>query len=166
MADLETRFTTLYLGYSSNLSPFTMKQRCQDSLFVGIALLKDCKWIINTTSYASIIPSPGDVVYSSLYFLSAVKKPHSMHLKGFPGRLISIEIYHSSICYFMAAVHGWIRWNGSRAIGGFLLKRLFMLSKYSKQYILSCFPNPSLSPSVLDNLVRLCINVGRINADR
>jgi gamma-glutamylcyclotransferase len=70
IANLETRFTTLYLGYSSNLSPVTMKQRCPDSIFVGIALLKDYKWIINTTSYASIIPSPGDVVYGSLYFLS------------------------------------------------------------------------------------------------
>lgn len=70
MADNETKFTALYLGYSSNLSPTTMKQRCPDSLFVGIAILKGYKWIINTTSYASIIPSPDDVVYGSLYFLS------------------------------------------------------------------------------------------------
>lgn len=31
---------------------------------------EDYKWIINSTSYASIIPSVGDVVYGSLYFLS------------------------------------------------------------------------------------------------
>jgi gamma-glutamylcyclotransferase len=70
MAEFEKRFTTLYLGYSSNLSPVTMKQRYPDSLFVGIALLKDYKWIINSTSYALIIPSVRDVVYGSPYFLS------------------------------------------------------------------------------------------------
>jgi len=70
MAEPETRFTTLYLGYSSNLSTTTMRQRCPDSLFVALALLKDYKWIINTASYAKIIASPGSVVYGSLYFLS------------------------------------------------------------------------------------------------
>jgi hypothetical protein len=43
MADPETKFTTLYLGYSSNLSPTAIKQRYPDSLFVGLALLKDNK---------------------------------------------------------------------------------------------------------------------------
>ncbi len=70
MADLERAYTALYFGYSSNLSPITMKQRCPDSLYIGIAVVKDYKWIINSTSYASIMPSPGDVVYGSLYFLS------------------------------------------------------------------------------------------------
>jgi gamma-glutamylcyclotransferase len=70
MTGLEKRFTTLYLDYSSNLSPINMKQRCPDSFFVGIALLKDYRWNINTTSYAPIIPSPGDIVYGALYFLS------------------------------------------------------------------------------------------------
>lgn len=60
----------VYFGYGSNLSPRTMKQRCPDSLFIGLAELKDWKWIINETGYANIIRSPGDVVYGSLCFLS------------------------------------------------------------------------------------------------
>ncbi|KAJ9603350.1 hypothetical protein H2200_012128 [Cladophialophora chaetospira] len=65
-----TDFSCVYFGYGSNLSPRTMKQRCPDSLFIGLAELKDWKWIINETGYANIIPSPGDVVYGSLCFLS------------------------------------------------------------------------------------------------
>ncbi|KAK4945628.1 hypothetical protein LTR10_015247 [Elasticomyces elasticus] len=47
-----------------------MKQRCPDSLFIGLAELKDWKWIINETGYANIIPSQGNAVYGSLCFLS------------------------------------------------------------------------------------------------
>ncbi|KAI1623172.1 hypothetical protein EDD37DRAFT_610485 [Exophiala viscosa] len=65
-----TGFSCVYFGYGSNLSPRTMKQRCPDSLFIGLAELKDWKCIINETGYANIIPSPGDVVYGSLCFLS------------------------------------------------------------------------------------------------
>ena len=65
-----TDFSCVYFGYGSNLSARTMKQRCPDSLFIGLAELKDWKWIINETGYANIIPSPGDVVYGSLSFLS------------------------------------------------------------------------------------------------
>jgi gamma-glutamylcyclotransferase len=60
----------IYFGYGSNLSPRTMKQRCPDSLFVGLGQLKHWKWMINETGYANIVPSPGDVVYGSLCFLS------------------------------------------------------------------------------------------------
>ncbi|KIW87123.1 uncharacterized protein Z519_12234 [Cladophialophora bantiana CBS 173.52] len=63
-------FSCICFGYGSNLSPRTMKQRCPDSLFIGLAELKDWKWIINETGYANITPSPGDVVYGSLCFLS------------------------------------------------------------------------------------------------
>lgn len=63
-------FSTLYFGYASNLSYQTMKQRCPDSLFTGLARLDDWKWTINSTRYANVVPSPGDVVYGSLSFLS------------------------------------------------------------------------------------------------
>ncbi|EXJ66218.1 uncharacterized protein A1O5_10834 [Cladophialophora psammophila CBS 110553] len=63
-------FSCIYFGYGSNLSPRTMKQRCPDSLFIGLAELKDWRWIINETGHANIIPSSGDVVYGSLCFLS------------------------------------------------------------------------------------------------
>lgn len=69
-ASSATDFSCVYFGYGSNLSPRTMKQRCPDSLFIGLAQLKDWKWMINETGYANIVPSPGDVVYGSLCFLS------------------------------------------------------------------------------------------------
>lgn len=68
--DTSKRFSELYFGYASNLSPQAMKGRCPDSLFCGLARLQDFKWNINSTQYANIVPSPGDVVYGALYFLS------------------------------------------------------------------------------------------------
>ncbi len=66
----EADFSAVYFGYGSNLSPRTLKQRCPDSLFIGLARLSDYRWQINSTGYANIIPSPGDVVYGCLCFLS------------------------------------------------------------------------------------------------
>jgi len=68
--DTSRRFSELYFGYASNLSPSAMKGRCPDSLFCGLARLDNWKWNINSTRYANIVPSEGDVVYGSLYFLS------------------------------------------------------------------------------------------------
>jgi len=69
-ADLK-RYTCLYFGYASNLSPRTMKQRCPDSLFISLARLQGWRWIINETGYANIIPgNPDDEVWGSLCFLS------------------------------------------------------------------------------------------------
>jgi gamma-glutamylcyclotransferase len=65
------RFTCIYFGYGSNLSPRTMKQRCPDSLFIGLAVVKGWKWIINETGYANIVPGTDeDEVYGALCFLS------------------------------------------------------------------------------------------------
>lgn len=67
----ESKFSCIYFGYGSNLSPVSMKQRCPDSLFVGLAVLSGWKWIINDTGYANIIPGEeSDEVYGSLCFLS------------------------------------------------------------------------------------------------
>ena len=68
--DTSKRYSELYFGYASNLSPKTMKGRCPDSAFCGLARLDGWKWHINSTQYANIIPSPGDVVYGALFFLS------------------------------------------------------------------------------------------------
>lgn len=66
------RFSELYFGYASNLAPTALKGRCPDSLFCGLALLKNFRWQINETGYANIVSSddPSDVVYGSLSFLS------------------------------------------------------------------------------------------------
>lgn len=77
-----------------------MKQRCPDSLFVGIALLEDNKLIINSTSYTSIIPSVGDVVYSSLDFLSSRDEKALDISEGVPGYM------RSSILTFTASLMG------------------------------------------------------------
>ncbi|EMD00888.1 hypothetical protein BAUCODRAFT_61477 [Baudoinia panamericana UAMH 10762] len=68
--DTSRRFSELYFGYASNLSPAAMKGRCPDSLFCGLARLENWKWQINSTQYGNIIPSEGNVVYGSLFFLS------------------------------------------------------------------------------------------------
>lgn len=78
------RFSTIYFGYASNLSPRTMKQRCPDSAYAGLAVLRDWKWIINSTGYATIIPSPGDIVYGGLHFLSARDEAALDHSEGVP----------------------------------------------------------------------------------
>lgn len=65
------QYSCVYFGYSSNLSPRTMKQRCPDSLFISLARISGWRWIINETGYANIIPSTADdEVWGSLCFLS------------------------------------------------------------------------------------------------
>jgi gamma-glutamylcyclotransferase len=68
--DYSRRFSALYFGYASNLSPLATKGRCPDSLFCGLARLDGWRWQINETQYGNIVPSAGDVVYGSLFFLS------------------------------------------------------------------------------------------------
>lgn len=70
--DTTRRFSALYFGYASNLSPSVLKGRCPDSLFCGLALLTGYRWHINSTGYGNIVKtdSADDVVYGSLYFLS------------------------------------------------------------------------------------------------
>ena len=48
-----------------------MRQRCPDALFIALGRLPDYKWMINSTGYANIVPSRGNVVYGTLCFLSA-----------------------------------------------------------------------------------------------
>nr|OQO15723.1 hypothetical protein B0A51_18429 [Rachicladosporium sp. CCFEE 5018] len=68
--DTSRRFSELYFGYASNLSPLAMKGRCPDSIFCGLAKLHDWRWQINSTQYGNIVPSPGDHVIGALFFLS------------------------------------------------------------------------------------------------
>ncbi len=67
-----TAFTTLYFGFASNLSPRTLQSRCPGSLYVGFAILWGYKFIISEVGFGNIIPAEAnDVVYGSLYFLTA-----------------------------------------------------------------------------------------------
>ncbi|RDB21100.1 Gamma-glutamylcyclotransferase [Hypsizygus marmoreus] len=66
-----SRFDTqsLYFAYGSNLWLQQMKLRCPGSKFVGIATLRDWKWIINTRGFANIVPSDGDIVHGMIFEL-------------------------------------------------------------------------------------------------
>ncbi|KAI9773057.1 MAG: hypothetical protein M1840_008177 [Geoglossum simile] len=59
----------LYFGYGSNMWLDQMKRRCPNSPYVGIAILREWKWIINQRGYANVVPSEGDVVYGLVYEL-------------------------------------------------------------------------------------------------
>lgn len=66
-----TAFTTLYFGFATNLSSRTLQSRCPGSLYVGPAILKNYKFIISEVGFGNIVPSDNDIVYGSLYFLTA-----------------------------------------------------------------------------------------------
>ena len=70
MTDSSQRYSELYFGYASNLSPQAIKGRCPDSLFCGLGVLKGWKFNINSTGYGNIVESAEDEVYGSLSFLS------------------------------------------------------------------------------------------------
>lgn len=82
--DTSRRFSELYFGFGANLCPSTMKGRCPDSIFCGLARLDDWRWNINSTRYANIVPSPGDVVYGGLFFLSPRDEAGLDHSEGVP----------------------------------------------------------------------------------
>jgi hypothetical protein len=47
-----------------------MAKRCPTSIYMGLAILRDWRWIINARGYANVVPSPGDCVYGLVYELS------------------------------------------------------------------------------------------------
>lgn len=82
--DTSRRFSELYFGYASNLAPSTMKGRCPDSVFCGLAKLKGWRWQINSTRYANIVPSEEHTVYGALFFLSPRDEAGLDHSEGVP----------------------------------------------------------------------------------
>jgi len=51
-------------------------------VFLGIAVLKGFKWIINQCGYATIVPSENDIVYGSVFSLAPADEEK---LDGFEG---------------------------------------------------------------------------------
>ncbi len=82
--DVSRRFSELYFGYASNLAPSTMKGRCPDSMFCGLAKLEGWRFSINSTRYGNIVPSEGDAVYGALFFLSPRDEAGLYHSEGVP----------------------------------------------------------------------------------
>jgi gamma-glutamylcyclotransferase len=62
---------TLYLAYGSNLSLSQMSFRCPSSTPLGIASLKNHKWIINTRGFANIVLEQSEV-WGLVYSLTPV----------------------------------------------------------------------------------------------
>ncbi|MCJ1303103.1 hypothetical protein MMC08_005910 [Hypocenomyce scalaris] len=75
---------TYYFGYGSNLWLDQMRRRCPSSQHVGLAVLRDWKWIINDRGYANVIPSPGDKVWGMVYILSAEDEAYLDRNEGVP----------------------------------------------------------------------------------
>ncbi|KAI9873033.1 MAG: hypothetical protein M1830_000917 [Pleopsidium flavum] len=61
---------SLYFGYGSNLWLSQMARRCPSSIYMGVAILRGWRWIVNARGYADVVPSPGDFVYGLVYELS------------------------------------------------------------------------------------------------
>ena len=108
----EQNYTTLYFGYASNLSPRTLQQRCPGALYIGLALLRQYKFIISQLGFGNIIPSSpqdSDLVYGALFFLTAqhssaldgseeipnwhIKRTVTVHMLGEEGREVEATTY-------------------------------------------------------------------------
>lgn len=61
-----------------------MAQRCPSSRYLGVALLRDWRWIINGRGYANVVPAPGDVVYGLAYGLSGADEARLDAYEGVP----------------------------------------------------------------------------------
>ncbi|KAF7295381.1 hypothetical protein MIND_01077700 [Mycena indigotica] len=63
-----------------------MDTRCPGNTLLGVAFLRDWRWIINTRGYATIVPSPDSVVYALLYTPPRRTRPRSTATRASRGR--------------------------------------------------------------------------------
>ncbi|THU77805.1 hypothetical protein K435DRAFT_832371 [Dendrothele bispora CBS 962.96] len=71
-------------SFGSNLWKKQMQERCPNSRWRGVGLLRDWRWFINARGYANIIPSKGDHVYGFLYELDAEDEAVLDRYEGVP----------------------------------------------------------------------------------
>jgi len=57
----------LHFAYGSNMGRALMRVRCRDAEALGVAFLKDFRFIITRDGYASILATPGEVVRGVLW---------------------------------------------------------------------------------------------------
>ena len=60
---------TLYFAYGSNMCRAPMRARCPSAREVGIATLAGYRFMVTSDGYASVVPSPGDVVHGLVWRL-------------------------------------------------------------------------------------------------
>lgn len=75
---------TVYFAYGSNLSLAQMAKRCPESRYLGLGLLPNFKWQINTRGYANVCISEGDSVEGLCFLLSQKDEKRLDFNEGFP----------------------------------------------------------------------------------
>jgi gamma-glutamylcyclotransferase len=75
----------LYFAYGSNLSLTQMANRCPESSYYSLAVLKKYRWIINDRGYANILPSNEEnLVYGLLFWISTSDEETLDRAEGVP----------------------------------------------------------------------------------
>lgn len=78
----------IYFAYGSNLDPAQMAERCPDSPFLAVARLDDHRLDfprrspIRRCAVASVVPSPGAVVWGGLYRMARPISTSSIAARG------------------------------------------------------------------------------------
>ena len=57
----------LYFAYGSNMSRGPMRRRCPTAKELGVAVLRNHRFVIMANGYASVVPSEGQDVYGVLW---------------------------------------------------------------------------------------------------
>jgi len=57
----------LYFAYGSNMSRGPMRRRCLTAKELGVAVLRNHRFVIMANGYASVVPSEGQDVYGVLW---------------------------------------------------------------------------------------------------
>ena len=65
----------LHFAYGSNMSRALMRVRCRDAEVLGVACLKDFRFIITRDGYASILATPGEAVRGVLWNVGPMWRP-------------------------------------------------------------------------------------------
>lgn len=94
------RAQTVYFAYGSNLHLAQMAQRCPESRYLGLGVLHDFQWQINTRGFANVIPYPGACVRGLCYLLSQNDERRLDANEGVPWAYIkeemAIEVFASN----------------------------------------------------------------------
>ena len=64
--------TTLYFAYGRNMHPEIMATRCPAAAFVGAAVLRDHRLLINNRGVSTVVPEEGSEVHGVLWRLTPV----------------------------------------------------------------------------------------------
>ncbi|KAF2637473.1 hypothetical protein P280DRAFT_457933 [Massarina eburnea CBS 473.64] len=101
---------TTYFGYGSNLWLHQMCTRCPTSTYLGVARLKNYKWIINDRGYANVVeldststtPDYSEVVFGLVYALGKKDEERLDRNEGVPIAYTKEDLE----CDFWKAEHG------------------------------------------------------------